>query len=220
MADALGTHKASTRGCNNIQLTACWAHVLYRFRDAVVDLPEAQLMLAWIQDLYRIDARATGLAERGRLRAAESRVVTEKMKTWMSHVTALKTTSLGGAVRYTLGIWDRLTLFLEDPVVLLDNNRTERGLRRPGDRPGRSLWVEVGARDRGRGDPVQPCRIGEGIRRRSDRVPDRGRDAGAAIAGSNAATRGFRLSAAGRSLSRMPEHGFQASGDGLGEETW
>src|SRR5258708_4652863 len=53
------------------------------------------------------------------------------MKTWMSHVTALKTTSLGGAVRYTLGIWDRLTLFLEDPVVWLDNNRTERGLRGP-----------------------------------------------------------------------------------------
>jgi transposase len=34
-------------------------------------------------------------------------------------------------VRYTLGIWDRLTLFLEDPVVWLDNNRTERGLRGP-----------------------------------------------------------------------------------------
>jgi transposase len=131
VADALGTHKAGTRGCGNVRLAACWAHVLRRFRDAAVDFPEAQMMLAWIQDLYRIDARATDLAERGRLRAAESRVVTEKMKTWMSHVTALKTTSLGGAVRYTLGIWDRLTLFLEDPVVWLDNNRTERGLRGP-----------------------------------------------------------------------------------------
>ena len=88
-------------------------------------------MLAWIQDLYRIDAGATELAERGRRRATESRAVTEKMKTWLHDVTALKTTSLGGAVRYTLGIWDRLTLFLEDPVVWLDNNRTERGLRGP-----------------------------------------------------------------------------------------
>ena len=131
VADALSTHKAGTRGCSNIRLAACWAHVLRRFRDAAVDFPEAQMMLAWIQDLYRVDARATDLAARGRLRAAESRVVTEKMKTWMSHVTALKTTSLGGAVRYTLGIWDRLTLFLEDPVVWLDNNRTERGLRGP-----------------------------------------------------------------------------------------
>jgi transposase len=131
VADALGTHKAGTRGCGNIRLAACWAHVLRRFRDAVVDFPEAQIMLAWIQDLYRIDASVTDLAERGRLRATQSRAVTEKMKTWMSHVTALKTTSLGGAVRYTLGIWDRLTLFLEDAVVWLDNNRTERGLRGP-----------------------------------------------------------------------------------------
>jgi transposase len=89
------------------------------------------MMLAWIQDLYRIDASAKDLAERGRQCATESRAVTEKMKTWLMHVTALKSTSLGGAVRYTLGIWDRLTLFLEDPVVWLDNNRTERGLRGP-----------------------------------------------------------------------------------------
>jgi transposase len=131
VADALGTHKAGTRGCGGVRLASCWAHVLRRFRDAVVDFPEAQMMLAWIQDLYRIDASAKDLTERGRLRATESRAVTEKMKTWLQHVTALKTTSLGGAVRYTLGIWDRLTLFLEDPVVWLDNNRTERGLRGP-----------------------------------------------------------------------------------------
>ena len=131
VADALGTHKAGTRGCDGVRLAACWAHVLRRFRDAVVDFPEAQMMLAWIQDLYRIDASAKDLAERSRLRAADSRAVTEKMNTWLHDVTALKTTSLGGAVRYTLGIWDRLTLFLEDPVVWLDNNRTERGLRGP-----------------------------------------------------------------------------------------
>jgi formylmethanofuran dehydrogenase subunit A len=33
----------------------------------------------------------------------------------MQHATALKTTSLGGAIRYTLGIWDRLTPFLDHP---------------------------------------------------------------------------------------------------------
>jgi hypothetical protein len=71
------------------------------------------------------------MADRGRLRATESRAVTEKMKTWMRDTTALKTTSLGGAIRYTLGIWDRLTPFLDHPEVRLDNNRTERGIRGP-----------------------------------------------------------------------------------------
>jgi transposase len=49
----------------------------------------------------------------------------------MQGTTALKTTSLGGAIRYTLGIWIRLTLFLDDPEIWLDNNRTEGGLRGP-----------------------------------------------------------------------------------------
>jgi transposase len=88
-------------------------------------------MLAWIQDLYEIDTRAADLVARKRLRSTKSRAVTEKMKDWMQSTTALKTTSLGGAIRYTLGIWDRLTLFLDHGEVWLDNNRTERGLRGP-----------------------------------------------------------------------------------------
>ena len=57
--------------------------------------------------------------------------MTEKMKAWMRDTTALKTTSLGGAIRYTLGIWSRLTLFLDEAEIWLDNNRTVRGLRGP-----------------------------------------------------------------------------------------
>jgi|SRR5450631_510482 len=90
-----------------------------------------EFMFAWIQDLYRIDASAKDMADRGRLRATESRAVTEKTKTWMQHATALKTTSLGGAIRCTLGIWERLTAFLEHPEICLDNNPTERGIRGP-----------------------------------------------------------------------------------------
>jgi transposase len=131
VADALGTHQAGARECRGVRLAACWAHVLRRFRDAVVDFPEAQFMLAWIQDLYEIDARAADVVARKRLRSTESRAVTEKMKAWMQNTTALKTTSLGGAIRYTLGIWTRLTLFLDHGEVWLDNNRTERGLRGP-----------------------------------------------------------------------------------------
>ena len=62
VADALGTHQAGARECRGVRLAACWAHVLRRFRDAVVDFPEAQFMLAWIQDLYRIDASAKDMA--------------------------------------------------------------------------------------------------------------------------------------------------------------
>jgi transposase len=57
--------------------------------------------------------------------------VLEKMKTWMHEQRVLATTSLGSAIRYTLKNWDRLTVFVRDPLVWLDNNRTERGIRGP-----------------------------------------------------------------------------------------
>ena len=131
VADALGTHEAGARECRGIKLAACWAHVLRRFRDAVVDFPEAQIMLAWIQDLYRIDQRATSSEDRRRLRKSESQAVLDKMRAWMLDVREPKTTNLGSAVRYTLRIWGRLTTFVEDPEIWLDNNATERGLRGP-----------------------------------------------------------------------------------------
>jgi transposase len=131
VADALGTHEAGARECRGIKLAACWAHVLRRFREAVVDFPEAQMMLAWIQDLYRIDQRATSTEDRGRLRKSESQAVLENMRAWMLEVRESKTTNLGSAVRYTLRIWGRLTTFVEDPEIWLDNNATERGLRGP-----------------------------------------------------------------------------------------
>lgn len=131
MADALGTHQAGAKECRGIKLAACWAHVLRRFREAAADFPDARIMLAWISDLYEIDAKATGMDERRRLRATESRAVTEKMKSWMHSARVLKTTSLGRAIRYTLSIWTRLTLFLDAPEIWLDNNATERALRGP-----------------------------------------------------------------------------------------
>jgi transposase len=53
------------------------------------------------------------------------------MKTWMHEQRVLATTRHGSAIRYTLKNWDRLTVFVRDPLVWLDNNRTERGIRGP-----------------------------------------------------------------------------------------
>jgi predicted Zn-dependent protease len=64
--------------------------VLRRFRDAVDDYPEAQFMLAWIQDLYRIDERAADSADRGRLRATESLAVLENRQTGQVNLTRLR----------------------------------------------------------------------------------------------------------------------------------
>ena len=53
------------------------------------------------------------------------------MKTWLWNQAALKTLSIGNAAGYTIANWDRLTRFVNDPRIPLDNNATERAIRGP-----------------------------------------------------------------------------------------
>jgi transposase len=53
------------------------------------------------------------------------------MRVWLLEQQHPKSTTIGGAVRYTHRQWARLTAFVQDPVVWLDNNPTERALRGP-----------------------------------------------------------------------------------------
>lgn len=53
------------------------------------------------------------------------------MKTWLWSTAVLKTLSIGKAAGYTIGNWDRLTRFVGDARVPLDNNATERAIRGP-----------------------------------------------------------------------------------------
>ncbi|MGH7341996.1 MAG: IS66 family transposase, partial [Candidatus Rokuibacteriota bacterium] len=131
VCDAAATHSAGVRECPKARLACCWAHVYRRFEEAETDFPQVFLVKGWIQDLYRIDAKSTSIEERALLRRTESAAVLEKMKTWMQEPAVLVTTSLGSAIRYTLTNWSKLTVFVEDPLVWLDNNATERGIRGP-----------------------------------------------------------------------------------------
>jgi hypothetical protein len=49
------------------------------------------------------------------------------MKTWLWTQATLKTLSIGKAAAYVVANWDRLTRFLGDARIPLDNNATERG---------------------------------------------------------------------------------------------
>ncbi len=131
VCDALATHGAGAREGPGITLAGCWAHVHRRFAEAEPDFPEARMALDWIGALYEIDARAETLEERAAIRRVESRAVLDAMRDWLMAKPVLKKTSLGGAIRYTLAQWPRLTRFVDVPDLWLDNNRTERGIRGP-----------------------------------------------------------------------------------------
>ena len=92
-------------------------------------------MLDLIGKLYQVEAgaRAAGNGDlhqrRAELRAATSRETVAEIRRWMLEQRALPASSLGKAIRYTDGIWQGLTRFLENPAVDLDNNATERTMR-------------------------------------------------------------------------------------------
>jgi transposase len=132
VCDALKTHEAGARGNDAIALAGCWAHVFRKFEEAEPDHPEANLAMKWIGQLYELDERAEGdLAKRAELRASESAGVVATMKTWLWTQATLKSLSIGKAAAYVVANWDRLTRFLEDARIPLDNNGTERAIRGP-----------------------------------------------------------------------------------------
>jgi transposase len=132
VCDALKTHEAGARDGPGIALAGCWAHVYRKFEEAAPDHAEAQTALALIGELYEIDARATTAVEhRAELRRTESAAVLKKLKEWLWNQAVLKTLSIGKAAGYAIANWERLTCFVENPLVPLDNNATERAIRGP-----------------------------------------------------------------------------------------
>jgi len=132
VCDALSTHEAGARASPGIMLAGCWAHVFRKFEEAEPDHPEAGRALAWIRALYDIEDAAEGdpvrLAE---LRRTESVAVLAALKAWLWDQAALPSLSIGKAAAYTVGNWERLTRFVDDARIPLDNNATERALRGP-----------------------------------------------------------------------------------------
>jgi transposase len=132
VCDALKTHEAGARDGPGILLAGCWTHVYRKFEEAAPDHPEAQTALALIGELYEIDSRAgDDIARRGELRRTESVAVLDKLKEWLWNQAVFKTLSIGKAAGYAIANWERLTRFVENPLVPLDNNATERAIRGP-----------------------------------------------------------------------------------------
>jgi len=131
---------------------ACWAHAGRKFYEAHQVSPGenvAQGIVALIGDLFGVDAaaRLQGLdgAGRDRLRQQQSRPLLEtiRRKIEAAQEQALPASKLGGAIRYALGLWERLTRFLDYPALELSTNWAENSMR--GVAVGRKNWIHIGS---------------------------------------------------------------------------
>jgi transposase len=129
---------------------ACWAHVRRRFVEAThgrKNTAAAHQMVALIRKLYQIErnAKESSPAARKALRQEQAKPILDKIKQWLDQKVpqVLPKSPLGTAIAYTLKLWPKLTTYLEDGHVEVDNNKAENAIR-----PfviGRKAWLFSGS---------------------------------------------------------------------------
>jgi transposase len=134
LADAYGGYNGVVAG-NAITRAGCWAHARRKFVDAEKAAPEiARETVAFLRTLYAVEKQAqeVSVAERWQLRQAKSLPVLaelhQKLLAWKEQL--LPKHPMAEAVNYTLGQWEELNVFCTDGAVPIDNNLSEREMKR------------------------------------------------------------------------------------------
>ncbi len=119
----------------------CWAHARRKFTDVIKAAGKknpsgnAGTALKFISKLYKIEkyARENNISHENLYvsRQKESKPLVDNLKKWLdSRVEKVPPTSLlGKAIHYTLGQWHKLTPFLNDGRIPMDNNTAENAIR-------------------------------------------------------------------------------------------
>jgi transposase len=124
-----------SRAGGPVTLAFCLAHARRKFFEVhkATDCPVAAEALQRIAEIYRIEKQIRGTSPEARVavRQAETLPLLEAFKPWlldrMLEISAKST--LAKAIRYTLGHWTGLCVFLNDGRVEVDSNIVERSIR-------------------------------------------------------------------------------------------
>ncbi|MDR5876298.1 IS66 family transposase [Vreelandella gomseomensis] len=123
---------------NGITQAGCWAHARRKFVEAQKVQPKgktgkADWALNQIRKLYGVEKQAKALEPDARhaLRDQKSRPLIDQLRTWLDKSLAqvLPKSALGKALHYLDNQWPRLTRFLDDGLIPLDNNPAENAIR-------------------------------------------------------------------------------------------
>jgi len=148
-----GTHAARNPG---ITLAACWAHARRKFHEALQtgQKPSAGPLKA-IASLYATETELrksrAGPEERAAIRQRDSAPILQSLRGDLlqlrGHPSVTPKSPLGRAIKYTLGLWPRLEVFLRHGEVEADTNLTENAIRPTA--VGKKNWMFVGGEDTG-----------------------------------------------------------------------
>ena len=134
LADAYGGYDGVVAG-NAMVRAGCWAHLRRKVIDAEKAAPQiAQEAIVMVRALYAVEKQGQNVSieERLRLRQEQSAPVLaelhEKFFDWKEQL--LPKHPMAEAVHYALGHWEELNVFLSDGAVPIDNNVSEREMKR------------------------------------------------------------------------------------------
>lgn len=135
LGDAASVHKAMAKA-GDFRMAFCWSHARRGFIKSEVSEPiRSKQFIEMVAELYAIEAQAPpgplGDEARRKLRDEQSRPIVARIKKWLLEQRFLPGSDFGKAVKYVVRNWDGLVVFLDEPAVAIDNNRTERGFRGP-----------------------------------------------------------------------------------------
>jgi transposase len=134
LADAYGGYNGVVAG-NGLTRAGCWSHARRKFIEAESTAPEiARPTVALLRRLFALEQQAKDLsvAERLALRQTQSAPLLaelrQKLLGWKEQL--LPKHPMAEAVNYTLGQWTELNVFCSDGAVPIDNNVSEREMKR------------------------------------------------------------------------------------------
>ncbi|MGC4048139.1 MAG: IS66 family transposase [Paludibaculum sp.] len=134
LADAYGGYNGVVAG-NEITRAGCWAHFRRKVVEAEKAAPEiARAAVEMVRALYAVERQAAELPSAERLKQRQENsvpvvtVLREKLLGWKEQL--LPKHPMAEAINYALSQWAELTVFCSDGAVPLDNNISEREMKR------------------------------------------------------------------------------------------
>ena len=120
------------------ELIGCMAHARRKFVDAQTAEPKnksgrANLAVRKIAKLYRIEKEIKDLPanEKFKIRQEKSKPLLNDFKKWLdkSIQQVLPKSAIGKAIQYSLNQWDKLSGYIKNGDINIDNNRAERAIK-------------------------------------------------------------------------------------------
>lgn len=134
LADAYGGYDGVVAG-NAIVRAGCWAHLRRKIIEAEKAVPEiAKEAISLVRALYAVEKQGANASTEDRLKLRQEQSapvlaeLREKSLDWKEQL--LPKHPMAEVIKYALGHWDELNVFLADGAVAIDNNVSEREMKR------------------------------------------------------------------------------------------